>query len=136
MRRQSMELERGDNMQRKLLVLSLFVVVSLVLAGCGRELTAAEIEAEVGTARDEGAGRACLLSLVLEPNDGGYLASVPDVQGAFAEGDTVEEAIFNCIEVVKLIAVYRAERGETLGPCQVEITPDTRLRISIPVKVG
>jgi hypothetical protein len=32
-----------------------------------------------------------------------------------AEGDTVEEALFNCIEVVKMIAAYRAERGESLG---------------------
>ena len=43
-----------------------------------------------------------------------HLASVPGVQRAFAEGDTIEEAIFNCIDVVKLIMVYRAERGESL----------------------
>ena len=29
-----------------------------------------------------------------------------------AEGDTVEEAVFNGVDVVKMIAVYRAERGE------------------------
>jgi predicted RNase H-like HicB family nuclease len=59
--------------------------------------------------------RAVVLSLVLEANDDGYLASVPRLQGAFAQGDTVEEAIFNCVDVVKLIAAYRAERGESLG---------------------
>ena len=59
--------------------------------------------------------RAVFLSLVLDPNEDGYLASVPGIQGAFAEGDTIEEAIFNCIEVVKMIIAYRTERGENLG---------------------
>ena len=53
--------------------------------------------------------RAIFLSLVVEANGDGYLASVPGLQGAFAEGDTVEEAIFNCVDVVKMIAAYRAE---------------------------
>ncbi len=80
--------------------------------------------------------RAIFLSLILEPNDDGYLASVPGLQGAFAEGDTVEEAIFNCVDVVKLIAAYRAERGERLGFNEVEITPGTRLTVAVPVGVG
>ena len=73
------------------------------------------------------ATRAVFLSLVVQANDDdGYLASVPGLQGAFAEGDTVEEAIFNCVDVAKLIAAYRAERGEPLGFNEVEIGPDTR----------
>lgn len=80
--------------------------------------------------------RAILLSLVLEASDGGYLASVPGLQGAFAEGDTVEEAVFNCVDVVKMIAAYRAERGESLGFNEVELTPETRLTIAVPVGVG
>lgn len=59
--------------------------------------------------------RAVYVSIVLESSDDGYLATVPGLSGAFAEGDTVEEAIFNCIDVVKLIAAYRTERGEALG---------------------
>ena len=59
--------------------------------------------------------RAVFVSLLVEVNDDGYLASVPGIQGAFAEGDTIEEAIFNCVDVVKMIADYRAERGESLG---------------------
>lgn len=43
--------------------------------------------------------RAVLLSVVLEKNDDGYLASVPGLQGAFADGDTVEVALFNCLVV-------------------------------------
>jgi len=55
--------------------------------------------------------RATFLSVLIESNDDGYLASAPGIQGAFAEGDTVEEAIFNCIDVVKLIAAYRQRKG-------------------------
>ena len=39
--------------------------------------------------------QAMLLSLLLEVSGDGYLASVPGIQGAFAEGDTMEEAVFN-----------------------------------------
>ena len=80
--------------------------------------------------------RAVFLSLVLESNEDGYLASVPGVQGAFAEGDTIEEAIFNCVDVVKMIIAYRAERGESLGFNEVELKPDIRMTVAIPVGIG
>ena len=80
--------------------------------------------------------KAALLSLVVEPNDDGFLARCPGIQGAFAEGDTIEEAIFNCIDVIKMIAAYRAERGEPLMLDEVELTPETRITVSIPVGVG
>jgi len=79
---------------------------------------------------------AVFVSLVLEAVEDGYLASVPGLQGAFAEGDTVEEAIFNCVEIVKMIAAYRAERGESLGFNEVELTPETRMTVAIPVGVS
>ncbi|MCD6345018.1 MAG: type II toxin-antitoxin system HicB family antitoxin [Anaerolineae bacterium] len=80
--------------------------------------------------------QAIFLSLVLELNDDGYLAYVSDLQGTFAEGDTVEEAIFNCIDVVKLITAYRAERGESLGFNRIALTPNTRLTVAVPVGVS
>ena len=80
--------------------------------------------------------RAIYLSLVLEANDDGYLASAPGIQGAFGEGDTIEEAMFNCVDVVKLIAAYRAERCESLGFFPVEFTPGTQLAVSIPVGIA
>ncbi|MCB0052769.1 MAG: hypothetical protein KDE24_24865 [Caldilinea sp.] len=55
-----------------------------------------------------------LLPVVLELDEDGYLASVPGIQGAVAEGDTMEEAIFNCVDVVNMIAAYRSSRGESL----------------------
>ncbi len=69
--------------------------------------------------------RTTILPVVLEANDDGYLASVPGLQGAFAEGDTVEEAVFNCIDVVKMILAYRTERGEPVGFGEIEFSPDT-----------
>ena len=80
--------------------------------------------------------QAMLLSLLLEVNGDGYLASVPGIQGAFAEGDTMEEAVFNCIDVVKLIAAYRKERGETLGFNTVVMTPESRLAVAMPLGLG
>jgi predicted RNase H-like HicB family nuclease len=79
--------------------------------------------------------KAAFLPIVLERNDDGYLASVPGVSGAFAEGDSVEEAIFNCVDVVKLIIAYRTERGESTGFNEVDIAPETRLTVSIPVGI-
>lgn len=75
------------------------------------------------------------LSIVIESNEDGYLARCPGIQGAFAEGDTIEEAIFNCVDVVKMIAAYRTERSERLGVNEVPLTPDTQLSISIPVGI-
>jgi len=77
-----------------------------------------------------------LLSLIVAANNDGYLARCPGIQGAFAEGDTIEEAIFNCVDVVKMIAQYRAERGEALAALVLEMTPETRVAVSIPVGVG
>jgi predicted RNase H-like HicB family nuclease len=59
--------------------------------------------------------KALYLTMIIESNDDGYLARCPGIQGAFAEGDTIEEAMFNCVDVVKMIAAYRAERGEKLA---------------------
>jgi len=56
-----------------------------------------------------------LASIKIEKNDDGYLARLPGLQGAFAEGDTIEEALFNCVDVIKMIYQYRKERGEDLG---------------------
>ncbi len=77
--------------------------------------------------------KAIFLSLVVEANDDGYLARCPGIQGAFAEGDTIEEAIFNCIDVIKLIIAYRTERGESLGFNEVDLAPGTRMTVALPV---
>lgn len=76
---------------------------------------------------------AFLASFVIESNGQGYLASVPSIQGAFAEGDSIEEALFNCVDVLKLILAYRSERGEPIGFDTVKLTANTRMTIALPV---
>ena len=77
------------------------------------------------------------LSIVVEINDDGYLARSPGIQGAFAEGDTIEEAIFNCVDVVKMIAAYRAERttsplgGLNVNPIKLPLS--SQLLLTIPM---
>ncbi len=53
-----------------------------------------------------------------------------------AEGDTIDEAIFNCVNVIKMVAAYRAERGESIGVDEVFLTPDVRISVAMPVEVG
>lgn len=76
------------------------------------------------------------LNMIVTMNDDGYLARCPGIQGAFAEGDTIEEAMFNCIDVVKMIGDYRKERQETLGGAVIEFAPEMQLSLSIPVGVS
>lgn len=80
--------------------------------------------------------KAVYILLIVTPNDDGYLARCPDIQGAFAEGDTIEEAIFNCIDVVKMIATYRSERGESLRLNEVELTTEMQFAVSIPIGIS
>jgi len=82
------------------------------------------------------ADRILYLPIITELNDDGYLARCPDIQGAFAEGDTIEEAIFNCVDVIKLILAYRTERGEPSGVSSVEYAPDMRFSVTMPIGIA
>lgn len=77
------------------------------------------------------------LPIVVEINDDGYLARSPGIQGAFAEGDTIEEAIFNCVDVVKMIAAYRAERSTSslggLNVNRIKLPFSSQLFLTIPM---
>lgn len=76
-----------------------------------------------------------LVSIELEKNDDGYLAKVPGIQGAFAEGDTIEEAVFNCVDVAKMIFEFRKSRNENLGFNEFNMTKNSRLAFTIPVGI-
>jgi predicted RNase H-like HicB family nuclease len=80
--------------------------------------------------------RAIFVSLIVEGNDDGYLAQCRGIQGVLAERNSIEEAIFNCVDVIKLIAAYRTECGESMGFNVVELTPKTRMTVAMPVGVG
>ncbi len=77
-----------------------------------------------------------LASIKIEKNGDGYLASLPGVQGAFAEGDTVEEALFNCVDVVKLIFQYRKEQGEELGFNLFNFNKSNSLTVAFPIGIS
>ncbi len=64
------------------------------------------------------------------------MAQSPGIQGAFAEGDTVEEAVFNCIDVLKMIADYRKERFEKMGSSVIDMVPDMQIFPALPVSVS
>ncbi len=42
--------------------------------------------------------------------EGGYHAKCPILQGAFADGETIEEVVENLRDVIRLILKYREER--------------------------
>jgi predicted RNase H-like HicB family nuclease len=76
------------------------------------------------------------LTLTIERNSDGFLARCPLIQGAFAEGDTIAEAIFNCLDVIAMIAAYRKERGEPLLDGLAEDFPVKKaISFTIPVEV-
>ena len=53
--------------------------------------------------------------IIFQENEGGgYLARCDDIQGAFTEGETPEDAIANCISVIDMIIAYRHERNERI----------------------
>jgi predicted RNase H-like HicB family nuclease len=71
----------------------------------------------------------------MEANDDGFLARCADTcGGAFAEGDTIEEAIFNCVDVIKMIGDYRTEHGESPGLNTAHFSPDMRISVALPVE--
>lgn len=80
--------------------------------------------------------KAVLASIEVEKNGDGFLARVPGVQGAFAEGDTVEEAVFNCIDVTKMIFEYKKERKESLGFNEFEFGKNARMTFAVPIGVA
>ncbi len=80
--------------------------------------------------------KALLASINIQKNGDGYLATLPGMQGAFAEGDTVEEALFNCVDVVKLIFEYRKERGEELGFNIFSFNKSNTMTVAVPIGIS
>ena len=58
-----------------------------------------------------------LLKVLVEPlEEGGYLASCPDLQGCHAQGDTIAEALENVEDVARIIIELCLEEGLPLPP--------------------
>ncbi|MBU0598760.1 type II toxin-antitoxin system HicB family antitoxin [Patescibacteria group bacterium] len=47
-------------------------------------------------------------------DDGGYFVQFVDLEEAFTEGETVEEAAFNAAEVLTGVLSYRIEKGDEI----------------------
>lgn len=67
------------------------------------------------------------MQIKIERNDDGFLASCPSIEGTFAEGDTELEALYNLLDVVRMIGDYRNEKQKTTGK--------QSLNFSIPIAV-
>lgn len=51
----------------------------------------------------------------MQPQDGGgYFVQFVDIEEAFTEGETVEEAAFNAAEVLTGVLSYRVEKGDEI----------------------
>jgi predicted RNase H-like HicB family nuclease len=58
-----------------------------------------------------------LLKVEVEPlEEGGYLASCPDLQGCHAEGETIAEALENIEDVARIVIELCLEKGLPLPP--------------------
>ena len=77
-----------------------------------------------------------LASITIEKNDDGYLATLPGIQGAFAEGDTVKEALFNCVDIVKLIFEYWKEHSEDLGFNLFNFNKSNSITVAFPIGIS
>ncbi len=78
---------------------------------------------------------------ILEPQkEGGFTVQFPDLQEAFTEGDTREEAIFNAAEVLTLTLEGRMEEGmEIPSPSKVRdgvlISPSAKVQAALLVRL-
>ncbi len=57
-----------------------------------------------------------------EPDEGGFVVSVPALPEAHTQGDTVEEALTNARDVIELCIRSRRAHGEDVPPSDVGAT--------------
>lgn len=76
-----------------------------------------------------------LLKVEVEPLDeGGYLASCPELQGCHAEGDTIAAAIENVEDVARTIVELAIEKDLQL-PEELQGEPPPKIRAEMVVSV-
>ncbi len=81
---------------------------------------------------------------IFEPADeGGYTITFPDFPEAISEGDTLEEAIFNAIEVLDLTLKSRIEDNENIplphfqeGENVHMIAPDVNIQAALLIRLN
>lgn len=68
-----------------------------------------------------------MLKITIEKNDDGFLATCPDIEGAFAEDYTEFDALYNLFDVIKMINHYKKE--------QIKTTLNKPLSFTIPIAI-
>ncbi len=70
-----------------------------------------------------------IFSVVLtpDPDDGGYVVTVPGLPGCVTEGDTFEEAVSNARDAIALYLQYMKDKGETVE----DVPPSTLTTIEV-----
>jgi len=63
-----------------------------------------------------------------------YIARCPGIQGAFAEGETPEEALQNLIDVIKMVLTYKKERNE-LKDIEDLMIETSKVVTTVPIEV-
>jgi len=79
---------------------------------------------------------------IIKPQEpDGYLVTFPDIEEAFTEGDTLEEALFNAAEVLSLVLESRLddreeipEPGKKNGRNVHMIAPDVKIQAALLVR--
>lgn len=55
-------------------------------------------------------------AVVIEKDEDGYFAHCPDLQGCYTQGDTLDEALDNVRDAIKLHVEDRLAQGEAIPP--------------------
>jgi antitoxin HicB len=63
--------------------------------------------------------------VVPDPEDGGYVASVPSVPGVYGQGETEEEAYQDVVQALRALHEYLEEEGREVPEA---IPPEGHLR--------
>ncbi|MGH2585589.1 MAG: type II toxin-antitoxin system HicB family antitoxin [Dehalococcoidia bacterium] len=52
--------------------------------------------------------------LTPDPEDGGYVVTVPTLPGAITQGETIEEALENAVDAIRLVVSNLERHGEPI----------------------
>ncbi|MCH8333978.1 type II toxin-antitoxin system HicB family antitoxin [Candidatus Sumerlaeota bacterium] len=78
-----------------------------------------------------------MIHLQIEPlEEGGYVATSPDVPGLVAEGRSITEAVEIAQGLARKIAESCLEHGDPLPPALEHAAPDGVIRAVIPIGLG
>jgi len=73
--------------------------------------------------------KVCLYPITIEEcEEGGFLAKCASLQGCYAEGKTIKEAVGNLKDIIKIVLEYREKRARKSFVPQFDIKNAKELR--------